>query len=375
MSTQNDTKASFTSKQNGGKKAAKKRNARRKQKSDNAGAAATAPSVTPKAVVDVDESSTPVQEADVSPINAVGFESGNVEYVRPTPDTVQVPNQRYWVMSYVTSTGKGMRSKNTMIKCSGCFADEQSAGRQAEIIRNTDPRINVFVVEMYNFVSVPIPTHIFEGLRKHYIDERLDRIMYENYLEVKRDRRLMEMRTKADKEKALSNIRQAKGNPNYVPPDHTEFVKEQMKQESDRYHEMKDADSNFEGADIIAALQKVMKDAMAPKSDEKTATTTETTAQPQPPSSSTSGNNKEMVEAFATKLLETLINIRQSKMEAKMTQQEQSKELAERSIKDKHVPAVSDFDAKEGPASATTIVSSSSSGVATGEEGDDGGVL
>lgn len=374
MSTQNDTKASFTSKQSVGKKASKKRSVKRKQKSDGPGVAvstaASTTTVTPKAVVDVDESSTPVQEADVSPINAVGFESGNVEYVRPTPDTVQVPNQRYWVMSYVTSTGKGMRSKNTMVKCSGCFADEQSAGRHAETIRNIDPRINVFVVEMYNFVSVPIPLHIFEGLRKHYIDERLDRIMYENYLEVKRDRKLMEMRTKADKEKALSNLRQAKGNPNYVPPDHTEFVQQQMQQEADRYHEMKEAESNFEGADIIAALQKVMKDATATKSDETTTATPSLQQQEQQPMP----GNKEMVEAFATKLLETLIGIRQSKMATELSQQEESKALAERSIKDKHVPAVSDFDAREKTNNASTTVSSSA-GAATTEEGDDGGVL
>lgn len=229
------------------KKKAKKQRRRQQQQQQSFGAAPSA------AVVAVDDDNLPVQDREeVAPINTVGFEPGGIQYVRPVPDPVQVPGQRYWVLSYVTSGGEKIRSKNTMVKCSGAFADEESAKARAKQIRDDDPRIGVFVVDMYVFVSVPIPDQVFASIPKHYDDDRLDRIMRQSQLEVKRDGERLAQRTKADKEKALRNLRRAKGDDSYVPPEHDDLAAKHLKEQDD--YDRRARESTIDVVDIVDAM-------------------------------------------------------------------------------------------------------------------------
>lgn len=242
---------------------------KRKSKKTDSTRAKPKPAVTPKRnastpkapVIDVDQTSIPVQDKDVSPINPVGFEPGKYEYVRPTADKVEVPGQKYWVLSYVTPDGEHARAKNVMVKCSGCFPDERSANERALWVRNSDPRINVFVVDMYVLVSVPVPTAVFEGIRKNYMDEKLDKIMHQNYISVQKDRMEMERRKEADKRKALQNMRNAKGDQGYTPnQDHTEFVQNSII--GSTVPNMKDQQmpsAEYGGEEIVQALEFAMK--------------------------------------------------------------------------------------------------------------------
>lgn len=233
-----------------GKKKSKKQH---RQKKQAASASASDSVATSAVVVAVDDESLPVQDReDAAPINAVGFEPGVIQYVRPAPDPVQVPGQRYWVLSYVTSGGEKIRSKNTMVKCSGAFADEEAARARAKQIRDDDPRISVFVVDMYVFVSVPIPDQVFASIPKHYDDDRLDRIMRQSQLDVKRDGERLAQRTKADKEKALRSLRRAKGDDTYVPPEHDDLATKHLK-EQDEY-DRRARDSMVDVVDIVDAM-------------------------------------------------------------------------------------------------------------------------
>jgi len=185
-------------------------------------------------VVDVGEEQKPTQETDVTPINPVGFESGDLAYVRPAADPVQlqVPGQKYFVLSYVAPTSKGMRAANVMVKCSGCYASRPLADAAAKEIAKCDRRIDVFVVECYNFVSIPIPIDVYGSIRKEYMQERIDRIMHAKYKEVEHDRKEMESRVRADKQNAMQSMRAATGDSEYVPADHSEFIRSQLDEES-----------------------------------------------------------------------------------------------------------------------------------------------
>jgi hypothetical protein len=220
-------------------------------------------------VVGLDASSTPVQEKDVSPINPVGFEQGKYEYVRPTADKVEVPGQKFWVMSYVSPEGEHARSKNVMVKCSGCFADEKSANERAAWVRSSDPRISVFVVDMYVLVSVPVPLSVFQGVKKNYMDEKLDKIMHQNYLSVQRDRMEMERRKAADRQKALQNMRAAMGDQTYEPKqDHREFLKETvMGSTAPKMEDVAETPAEYGGEEIVEALEFAMKMAKMSGSD------------------------------------------------------------------------------------------------------------
>lgn len=284
---------------------------------------AVTPPAPPKPVIAVDESNIPVQTTDVSPINPVGFSSGNVEYVRPKPDAARVQGQRYWVLSYVTARGAHIRSRDTMVKCSGTFADEATAKTQAEKIRNADPRIDVHVVEMYNFVTVPMPKEVFDGLEKHYIDEKLDKIMREKTLEVQRDRKMMELRQKADKEKALQNMRIHTGNANYQQPDHKEFIERQMQQELRQQREAARQDEyaayKYTGEDIAHAIEQVMKQ------------------------SKEAGMSQEQSEHLVSGLLEQLVQQRDARKHEEHAERDRAQREAEQGVQTVQPPAVADF--------------------------------
>ena len=260
-STTNTTDAiTFVSK----KKKQHRRSAKRRH-GDAASSAQQQHGSAPPVAAVVDDDSLPVQKReDVAPINAVGFEPGGIQYVRPIPDPVPVKDQRYWVLSYVTSGGEKIRSKNTMVKCSGAFADEDAARARAQEIRDNDPRISVFVVDMYVFVSVPIPDQVFASIPKHYDDERLDRIMRQSQLEVKRDGDRLAQRTRADKEKALRNLRKAKGDETYVPPEHEDLAAKHLADQE--AYDRRAREATVDVVDIVAAMTELREDAAASSS-------------------------------------------------------------------------------------------------------------
>lgn len=145
--------------------------------------------------------------------------------VRSKPD-IKIPGQNFWVLSYVTPQGSlardkngiGMKSKECMVKCSGVYEFQEDAEQRAKEIRNTDPRIDVMVVDMYDFVSVPPPPIVNLTVRKHYTDERLAAMMYAQQKAAQYDRQIMEARKKRDEDKALQVMRKKTGNPNFEFP-------------------------------------------------------------------------------------------------------------------------------------------------------------
>jgi hypothetical protein len=177
--------------------------------------------------IQVDSKKLPSQKPKPA-LNPVGFESGNIEYVRPKPDVRNLEGQPYWILSYITPTGTAARSKEVMVKCSGTAPTLEKAIERAKEIALQDTRLDVFYVDCGKFLPIPCPLNVLQQIETNYLsDQRLDKMMKAQMLEQKRDRIDMENRMKADKEKALKVLRDFKGK-DYVPPDHSKHLEKQI---------------------------------------------------------------------------------------------------------------------------------------------------
>jgi hypothetical protein len=201
-------------------KAAKKAIASRQQRRHPQQQAA---STDPPAASDAPEGTVP---SVIDPVSKQRFGENGIQYVRPKRDEPAVPGQNWWVMSYVTPTGeKGMRSRDVVVKNSGAYATVEEAERRAEYIRNQEPRISVYVVSMYELLTIPIPIDVDQGVRKHYMDARLDAIMVNQYKQVTQARKEMDNRINSEKQKALASMRRSMNDPNYQLPTPPEDAK------------------------------------------------------------------------------------------------------------------------------------------------------
>jgi hypothetical protein len=209
---------------------------------------AAASSSEPSAFAPIAQPAGTVPPSSGSSADALGANA--TAYIRPKRDRCEIPGQNYWVLSYVTPTGDHTRSRDIMVKNSGAFATVTEAEARAEQIRNEEPRLTVYVVNMYEFLVVPIPIIANEMLRKHYIDERLDAIMYAQHQAVLHSRTEMDRRMKQDSEAALAKMRKVKNDPNYTfakPPDVVKKYEEEIKPKEQ-------AETKYHAEDIIESM-------------------------------------------------------------------------------------------------------------------------
>jgi len=110
---------------------------------------------------------------------SVGTAQGKVTHIMPTGDIRRVPGQNFLVFSYATPDGatKVRSPRGMVMKFSGAFPDEKRAGEHAELIRNEDPRFDVFVIDMYKWGMVPLPEDEKPFVTRRYADEMLTRIV------------------------------------------------------------------------------------------------------------------------------------------------------------------------------------------------------
>lgn len=129
----------------------------------------------------------------------------------PRPDRDVVPHQRFWVMSYVAPEGARVRSDQVFVKCSGAFETEAEASAQAERIRNADNRVDVWVVDMYKYIPVPVPAKVQSLVHTEHEDPRLTRLMEKARQDAVKEHEIMEARMRRDRERALVAMRKAHG--------------------------------------------------------------------------------------------------------------------------------------------------------------------
>lgn len=88
-------------------------------------------------------------------------------------DSVQVPGQKFALMSFVSPDSK-QKCKNLAMKLSGVFSTQEEAGKHAKLLMDMNPMFDIYVVEMYNWVVVPPDA---DNIDSEWGDERLDALM------------------------------------------------------------------------------------------------------------------------------------------------------------------------------------------------------
>jgi hypothetical protein len=162
------------------------------------------------------------------------IDSPDADFVMPQPDRVRVPNQNYQVISCVAPEGTRVKCKNVAIKFSPCFNTLEEANRHAEAVRNEDPRFDVDVIEMYNWVTVPKSEEIKPFIRKEYTDKFLTNVLKGQQQALAQSRKEMDDRVARDRAKAEADLRKKYG-PDYVMQKRPDAVNEYeaKKQEHD----------------------------------------------------------------------------------------------------------------------------------------------
>lgn len=120
-------------------------------------------------------------------------------------------------ISYTAPTGARQRSREVNVKIrSPIFyyessADEDAAFKQAEahaeLVHQTDPDFDVFIVEAGAWISLPMPQQLKMKVPMHYDNEEQEKIMQGYYRGVARESKMVQQRVKNAKEEAAERMR------------------------------------------------------------------------------------------------------------------------------------------------------------------------
>jgi hypothetical protein len=86
-------------------------------------------------------------------------------------DTIQIPSQRFALISIVSPTSN-QKFSTCALKIRGVFATEDEGRRHAEKLSKVDTTFDVFIVDMYKWLPIPPDTDSIED--KVYQDKVLN---------------------------------------------------------------------------------------------------------------------------------------------------------------------------------------------------------
>ena len=157
---------------------------------------------------------------------SLGSDQGKITHIMPSGDIRKVPGQNFLVLSYATPDGttKVRSPRGMVMKFSGAFPDEKSAGEHAANIRNAEPRFDVFVVDMYIWGMVPLPEDEKPFVTRKYADEMLTRIVSGLQTSMEQGKKEMTERKERDHKKAEDAMRRATGRPDYEMPEKSDLL-------------------------------------------------------------------------------------------------------------------------------------------------------
>jgi len=169
--------------------------------------------------------------------------NSKIEHIIPTGDTRKVDGQRYLVLSYATPDGstKVRSPKGMVFKFSGAFPNMVAAEEHAAIIRNEDPRFDVFIVDMYVWGMVPMPDDEKPFIPRHYADEMLSRIVGGLQTSMAQGKKEMDERKARDRVKAEMAMRKVKGKDFKMPEKSDQLMRYETDQRKEREKEEKAA--------------------------------------------------------------------------------------------------------------------------------------
>jgi len=129
-------------------------------------------------------------------------------------DPIEVPGQKFAVFSYVAPHTAPQRCKTVAIKIRGCFETKDAADQRAHEVSQMDPDFDVFVVEMYEWLVVPMPLEQQASLQMKYNEKKMQQLMDSHYETVEKGRKTVQGRMQHSVEegrKAAAEHRRAHG--------------------------------------------------------------------------------------------------------------------------------------------------------------------
>jgi len=141
---------------------------------------------------------------------------GDAKRVGMERDPIEVPGQKFAVVSYVAPHTAPQRCKTIAVKLRGCFESKDAADARAYEVAQMDPDFDVYVVEMYEWLVLPLPVEQQSALRMKYNQDKLQQLMDGYYQNVDRGRKNVQGRMQKSVEegrKAAAEYRQQHGLP------------------------------------------------------------------------------------------------------------------------------------------------------------------
>lgn len=90
----------------------------------------------------------------MSSTNFTALSGEQSNFLQPDPPICQVSGQRFALVSFVSPQSNQKHDKIAM-KIRGVFATTEEAGEKAKQLQKMDSLVDIYVVELYNWVPVP----------------------------------------------------------------------------------------------------------------------------------------------------------------------------------------------------------------------------
>lgn len=179
------------------------------------------------------------------------IDSPDVDFVMPAPDKTRVATQNYQVISVCAPEGTRVKCRNVAVKFSPCFQTLEEAEKHAKIIRDEDPRFDVDVIEMYNWISLPKSADVSAFVHKEYTSKFLTNVISGQQQAMAQSKKELDERVARDRAKAEAELRKKYG-PDYVMKTKSDAVKQYEEEQTER--EATAASMNFSQHDLMGGL-------------------------------------------------------------------------------------------------------------------------
>jgi hypothetical protein len=140
-------------------------------------------------------------------------------------DIDRIPSQKYGVWSWAGPEGSKVKSANNCFKFSGAFATEEEASVQAKKIRDANPLFDVYVVENFEWITLPCQPDIKGVIRHNYTDAIMQKIMDGRHKAIQLGKEEQLKRYETDKKKTLEVLKKKYG-PDYQMKEKPAYVNE-----------------------------------------------------------------------------------------------------------------------------------------------------
>lgn len=181
-------------------------------------------------------------------------------------DPIEPANgMKFAVISYVSPLGVRagkVKAERTYVKIRGAFATEDEARSWCDKLYEVDPDLDMFIVELFEWLQVPLTDAAYARLPKKYEDEKLNAIFEEQHRQSEQSRRELEERlrkAKRDAAKRVAATRQKPTSDSAAPPiqEHDDAYLARLSQEAGERSKNRDAaieQQRREQASVVAAL-------------------------------------------------------------------------------------------------------------------------